>query len=151
MRFRCRKTPKLLSIQCLSTGSPSKSHGVFRKVLSLNNQSTSISINKYDWIYYSDSSITINDWSIIGNILYVLGDSTTNKTANSIKEVIFVNTGNSTYINLVTIYGNNSYNITVNSSDVFSSIRWSGSSFSINTFSPYFFIGNYMLMSIGLV
>ena len=79
-----------MSIQCLSTGSPSKSHGVFRKVLSLNNQSTSISINKYDWIYYSDSSITINDWSIIGNILYVLGDSTTNQTANSIKEVILI-------------------------------------------------------------
>lgn len=93
----------------------------------------------------------MKDWSIIGNILYMQGDSTTNQIINSVKGAVFVNTGRTTTMcQLITIYTQNRYNIEGTASG-FSSIQWEGNTLSINSNVPYVFIGNYILMSVGLV
>lgn len=93
----------------------------------------------------------MKDWSIIGNILYMQGDSTSNQVVNSIKGAVFINTGRTiTNCQLITIYTPYGYNIEGTPSG-FSYIRWEGNALSMNVNSPYVFVGNYMLMSVGLV
>lgn len=80
------------------------------------------------------------------------GDSTTNQIINSVKGAVFVNTGRAiTVCQLITIYTPNRYNMEGTPSSGFSSIQWEGNTLSINSNVPYVFIGNYMLMSVGLV
>lgn len=178
--------PKLLSIQCLSTGSSpklqsktvspqtysqtitadsgydglsnviinafsQKSQGLFYKILTINYETSSISIDQSDWTYYSNSSIKMKDWSITGNILYMQGDSTSNQVVNSIKGAVFINTGRTkTNCQLITIYTPYGYNMEGTPS-AFSYIRWEGNALSMNVNAPYVFVGNYILMSVGLV